>query len=387
MRSFLAICILTTFFIALGISLLPAVIGAAGFWIGSLLMIGVWLFIVLSSLIYLEATLANPDGANMASISRNLLGKASSVISSIAFIYVHTSILTIYFLFGSLLLKDLTHIPLQIPLILIVGFFLFMGLRWCGWLAALCLAIVLGILVSLLQREGGAFHPPPFKPNWLYLLLAVPALYNALFFQSIVPTLATFMKRDWVKIKRVIWISSLCALLISLTWLWIAISATPSDVMYLIFESYENIYGISHALHKIPFIGKTIYPLMFFPFIASFPILGTVLLDFYSDLFKLTPEKRKGWKRLAICLLAILPPFLLSHIPMVHINVIVNYTLGLSVVLISAVIPLLWIISARYIRTGISYPHHLKIGPPTLVLYAIAVFFLIYFEGVQMIKI
>jgi len=369
--------------------------GLAGFWYGCLAGLAVWLFVVVTSLIYLEATLANPDGANMRTISRNLLGRTGSTIGSIAFIYAHNSILAIYFLFGTLLFNDVCQLLLgfkipdpffHIPLILIVGAFIFFGVRWCGWLAGVCLLLFIGTLIYVLIRGGGMPPYPPRANHWLYLLLSIPILYDTLFIQTIIPSLATFMKRDWVKLKCIIWIGLFSGLFINMFWLWLVIGSTPRVLIFFEYQNYDAIYGVTKIISQIPIIGNTIHMLNFLAFIASMPIVSIVLFDFYSDLFKLTPPKRKGWKRLGICILTLIPPFLFSHIPKLQIEALINYTLGFTLLLISAIFPLLWIISARYIRKK-TYPHRLGIKGGTLTLYAIATFFLLYIEGVQLIKL
>jgi amino acid permease len=394
MRFFLSVCILIMYSIGLGVSILPGAIGVSGFWSGCAAAFAVWLFVLTASLFYLEAVFANPDGANVPTISQSLLGKTGYAIGSIAFIYAHNAIIVVFFLYGILLFEDLGkilfgyEIPIpyiRILLALLIITFIYIGLRWCGWVATISIIIFLGTICFIFVRGTGTYHMPPFKTNWIYLLFTIPILYTTLFVQTIIPSLATFMKREWGKLKKVIWTGSFIGLLVNLIWLWLSISSTPEDLIPLEFQSYDTLYGLSAFLSKIFPIGNAIFLLMLLTFIGTFPLSSIVLVDFYFDLFRLSPEKRIGWRRLGITLLTIFPPFLFSHIPKLHIHVLINYTLGITLMFISRLFPLLWICSSRYIKGEVS-TCRLNIGGIVLTLYTFAMIFLFYIEGVQLIR-
>lgn len=306
MRFFLAACILVFYSIGLGVSLLPAIVGIAGFWACCGAFVGMWLFVLTSCLFYLEATMANQDGANVASISRKLIGKAGAIISSTAFIYAHNTVLAVYFFFGMHLFNTIItmvlgyaipHMLLHLLLAFFLGVFLFLGSRWCGLLAALCLFLFIGTLLYVLINAGDGLIIPSFDVDWFYLLFAIPVIYFTIYVQTIMPSLATFMQRDWVKLKKVVFWGAFCGLLVNLLWLCISVSSIPENVISLAFQNYNHIYGSTDFLSRIPAIGNTIYVLLLLAFCASFPLSAIVLLDFYSDLFKIVPEKRTGRKR------------------------------------------------------------------------------------------
>lgn len=395
MRTILGIFVLILYSIGLGVGILPAAIGLAGFWFGCIAAVGVWLYIVFSSLLYLEATLANPDGANMLSISRNLIGKFGSIIGSVVYIYAHTSIITVYFLFGTRLFNELSEnffnlTPpnnlIHFSLFVGIAIFLYFGLRVCSWLTSIGLCCFLVVLISLIFQPTSSSNVIEHKVNWIYLILSIPILYSTLFIQSIIPSLATFLKRDWSKIKKVIWTGTGCALIILLVWLWIFIRSTTETSLLIFYQSYNTLYNVIHFMSKNPQIGNAIYFIASFAFIGTFPIAGIVLIDFYGDAFKLSPEKRRGWKQIGITLLTLVPPFIFSFLPMISIQSLINYSLGFSLIVITTVFPLIWVVSSRYIQHTPS-KYKLRIKGLSLALYALVTLFFLYVEGIQLIRL
>ncbi len=86
----------------LGIPLLTA---QAGFWPAWTITGLTWLFMLLTGLLMLEATLWMPTGSHVLSISQRFLGRKGKVLTGALFIFLYYSLLTAYFAAGAPLLS------------------------------------------------------------------------------------------------------------------------------------------------------------------------------------------------------------------------------------------------------------------------------------------
>lgn len=395
-RLVLAICFITTFSVGIGIVALPIVVGLAGFWPGVTACCFTWIYVLITGLLYAEATLANPDGANVGTISRNFLGKAGNIIASTAFIYIHFCIITAYFLFGAPLIVQLIHnyfgisLPIWIPylgLLFIFGGSVLAGINWCIrfniFLTIGLFGFMLYILISGADHVSKAYLT---RTNWIYIVFAIPSFYNAFYYQSIIPSLATFLKRNWVSLKTAIWFGTTFAFLFFIFWIWLTVGLTTDLTITTAFETNQPIFKGIQILNQTPYIGKATLCVTFFAIIASLLAAGIALVDFYSDLFGIPVENRKGKARLAVCYLVILPPFFLSILSRLNIMTLLNSTVGFAQLLTSAMIPLAWILAARYIRK-IPYQPRLKLNRIALFIFVIVTFLFLYLEGIQLVRL
>lgn len=372
------------------------IVGLAGFWPGVVGGFLTWFYVLLTGILYAEAAIANPDGANVATISRNFLGKTGMIIASTSLAYVHFFILTAYFLFGvSLFFKIVENtfgyaLPIWIPyiaLLIICGSIVYKGVGWCVYFNLFLGACLLGFMAYAVIL--GSDHVSSIylsRTNWLYILFAIPSLYNAFYFQGIIPSLATFIKRDWKGLKIAIWIGTTGALVFFLAWIWLTIGLTSDYTIARAFETDKPLVSGIEILNQTPYIGNATLWVSFFAILASIFAAALTLVDFYFDLFGVSVEERHGKKRVAICYLVFLPPFFISLISSQDIMILVNTTVGLAQLLISGAIPLAWILSARYYKK-LEYPNRLKIGSSTLIFLIFLTVIFFYLEGIQLVRI
>lgn len=125
--------------------------------------------------------------------------------------------------------------------------------------------------------------------------------------------------------------------------------------------------------------------LIFFAAISSMLATGIILLDFFSDAFKIPLEARKGFKRVVICLLVFIPPMILGLFTHIDLLAIVHSTLGFASLIMTPIIPIFWVWSARYEKKIVEKPI-LFGGKQMLIIISFLTAFIFYTEGVLLIQ-
>lgn len=99
--------VIASFILGVGFIALPVGVYLSGFFPGLLSAIFISLFTIASGYLYLEATLACPEGANMMSISRELIGSFGTWTGSVLLIYTHYAVLVSYYLLTIPMLSEM----------------------------------------------------------------------------------------------------------------------------------------------------------------------------------------------------------------------------------------------------------------------------------------
>jgi len=224
----------------------PIITGITGFIPALWMTLLNWLFTLALALLTAEATLANPDGANVITITRNLIGKKWMVISGIIFFSINLLPIVGYPVLGYYILSApqihllweyfFIYAPppylLGLMLAIIFGLVLGSGLRltvrvnfvlMLGFFGVLYFACIKGS--EFVSKENLLYQ------NKLYSFFAFPILFNAMSYVAVIPSLCTYVNRDVKKIKRMIVIGSLISLAAFIVWQYIVIGTSPSGAI------------------------------------------------------------------------------------------------------------------------------------------------------------
>ncbi len=374
----------------------PILTGIIGFIPGTVMTVIVWVFTLSICLLYAEATLTQPDGANLASISYALLGRTWMVILSIFFIinvisylasyaYVTTEFLQWFF-------QDRWHhilppfaaelLSLLPPLIII-----YLGVKFSIHVQAL---LMVGLFVSFILLcywgSGSVVPSRLLESQWTYTIFSVPILFSAFGFAGIVPVICTYLKRNPFHIKFALWIGSVIPLIIYIFWQWFMLGSFSSDNFWVLFEKKASLDSVVALAQTIPHIIYPLNYLIFFSMITSLIGNGTTMVEFFSDLFKIPLQERKGWIRLGLSCLVFALTFLASFYKgQFFVSLVQTVTASLGAFLTNGIIPLIMVIQARYFYK-LQTPRLLGGGTVTLFLLGSGLLLLLYLEGVDYIS-
>lgn len=374
---------------------IPIVSGPAGFFPAAIMSGIVWIYLLLTGFLYLEAILASSNGANVVTITRNLIGPSGVALGIVAFLILNNLYLTSYFAIGSsLITKILTfHFHLEVPtfyvslgLFLIFGYVIYLGVYvsdrvnyvfFVGFFFAFIVAMFMGkhtVEWHLLTRQ-----------KWYFVFFAVPILISGYDYQSILPTLTAALNRNPKKLARMLLIGFSFPIITYTIWQWFVIGSTSPALLWEAYETQKPIYeGFlllkESSLFEI-FLNYASLGSMFTSLIA----LGLCLIDFYSDCFKVPLAERKGVKRLYIGLLSYIPAFVVSFFTAFVFDKLVVYAIGWAELIFLGILPIWLIARARYILQ-LSTHRFVPGGKGMLLALGVVTFFFIYIQGVEFIR-
>lgn len=378
----LTFCTGTSFFT------LPFTVSHAGFWPSVVAVIISWLFLLLTGLYYLEATLTLPPGSNVYSISRRYSGPKTVLFNVTMFIAVNYGYLIIFFGFGiplSTQLLSLFNVPWPqlasyLFFALILGISVSVSTR-VAIMVNFLLVLLMGLVFYLCFRDGLlAFNTEALSHfTAAYFFVVLPSLLNSLYFQTMIPTLAQFLKYDLKKVKRSIIAGLSLSCLLFIAWLSLVISSTAlgslGDLNWLAPETI-SFFKIS----TVERIGRWLPYLLLIMLTANALATGTVLVDFFSDLMKIPMERLRGYKRFLMTQCIFIPPLLCTLIPTQIILKIMLYITDVGGLYLSVILPILWIWFLRY-SYQVKAVQLVPGGEPVLTTLTIVSCFVLYLVG------
>lgn len=299
----------------LGIPLVTSGSGLAGIFAATF---GVWVFMLITGLLYLEATLAVKDGANVLSIAEHFLGKWGKWISGLFFIFLYFCLMVAYFdAGGELFAKAIfsansgaitsTH---MIAFALI--FFVIVGIGpksinrvnmtiSCAMIISFALLIGEGVPQLGLGSEVRSV-------SWNKALLSLPVLFAAYGFHNIIPSLSSYLKRDKKVLTWCIFTGSLMAFVVYFLWQWIVVSTVPMGEISSALSENISVTETFSKVHNLPFFALLGRFFALFAITTSLLGVSFSLVDFLGDGLGVGVSERKGLKRWGLCMITFFLP-------------------------------------------------------------------------------
>lgn len=387
-----------TFFIigtCVGVNLLtiPLSTGIGGFIPALSMNILIGLIMLAATLLYAEVILAFPNGTNLLSATEQLLGPFMKMVAGFCMIYLFVAFSVSYFYVGGLLISDIAksylgwHIPLLLSISFIticLGILIYLG----TWVSdRLNFILVVGLFISFFFMAFTAhkhiFNNFLLGSNWILILFSAPLLFLAYGFGVVIPTLITYVQRNRSKIFYSIVIGTSVPILLIAIWQILIIQSVPQGTIWEAYES-PNSFSVRALLIEVPWLAKSAHFFIFFAFTTS--ILGTALgmIDFIADGFSLPLEERVAKKRLWIIILILAPTFVFATTKPLVFLYLLHYIGGFGVAILNGVIPL-WLAWVLRYRNQTSSPL-LRGGKPLLMTLLFSILFIIYLQGLQILK-
>lgn len=372
--------------IGAGMLALPLVTGQAGFWPAMAINGLCWLFMLATGLLFLEATLWMPDGANVLSMAERFFGKPGKVVGGISFLFLYYCLMVAYLAGGSPLITSFTANTLGLTLSHTSGCLLiavlFGGVVLLGTRAIdrANILLMVGLIVSYVLMIGfGATEvqsPLLTRQAWPISLLALPTLFSAYGYHNIIPSLCTYLKRDEKKLRYGILFGTLIPLLAYAAWQWLVIGAVTEKALR---DAADQGTPISHLLLTVTnaWVGRLALFFSFFAIVTSLLGVGMSMVDFLGD--GLAIVKREGWKRLGLCIAVFLPPvFFAVEDPRLFLEALA-YAGGFGEAILNGLLPIGIVWLGRY-HLQLPSAYRLPGGRLSLLVLFIITFFVIALE-------
>ncbi len=371
--------------IGVAILALPVATAMGGFIPSIFLYLAVWLFMLSTGLLILEACIWMPQGANLITLTERLLGKWGKVLCWIIYLYLFYCLIIAHLVSGGSAIVAISLDTISIWLGTIIYTLLFAPIVYLGtlWVDRLNITLMIGVVITYILFVS--FGIPLVniellkEMNWHKAWVALPVIFTAFGYQNIIPTLVTYLKRDIRKVRISILIGTFIPFLIYLLWQFTILGAIPLQGPHGLLEALAKgetaIAPLQHFSEKafLSTIGQTF---AFFVMTTSFIGISIAFVDFLADGLKIS---KKGWNKLLICTLIFGIPLIITLIyPSIFLAAL-GYAGGIGVSILLGILPILMVWNGRY-KKKLHAPRLLPFGKPLLAILFVFAFFQIIIE-------
>lgn len=340
--------------IGVGMLAQPIETATGGFIPAILLYVLCWLFMLGTGLLILEACIWMPKNANLITLSSRLLGKWGKRACWILYLFLFSCLMIAHIEGGGGVVSDLSGgaLPQWAATVLYVCIFAPIVFLGAIWVDRFNLILMIGIAVTYLAFTGATI---PFinlsyltRMNWDKIWLALPILFTAFGYQSLVPTLFNYMNRNVNKVRAALIIGTTIPLILYIIWEFVILGIVPYEgtggLLQAMQKGTSAINPLSDFIHN-PAILTLGRAFAFFAMTTSFLGISISFADFLLDGFKLGRKKRN---QIAICALIFIPPLSITLLdPSLFLKAL-SYAGGFGVALLLGVMPILMVWMGRY---------------------------------------
>jgi tyrosine-specific transport protein len=298
---------------------IPLVTSEAGFFPAVCATLGVWAFMVLTGLLYVEVALSLPRGANIFTMAGHYLGKRGKIAAGGMFLFLYYCLLVAYIAGGAPLLGFLLKTGLGLELnssaALTLFGLLFGGVIWLGAKAidrvnlTLSVAMISTYIVLVTTGSSEVAIAKLAEAKWSKICLALPVLFSAFGYHNVVPSLCTYLDRDRKSLKLSILCGTGIALIVFLVWQWLILGSLPQDAIQKALAAGQPVTAALQNLTGKSSLFAIGQGFAFFALVTSFLGVAFSVVDFLNDGLNL-----KGKKRPLLVVMTFLPPALCAFL-------------------------------------------------------------------------
>lgn len=360
-----------------GMLALPLATGLGGLIPSLAIMTVCWLAMTITALLFVEVSLWLEEGAHVITMASRILGPVGKAVSWFLFLYISYASLVAYTAGGGLQIADFFTKGVGLPVtqgggalifILIFGSIFYLGSRFLGRVNTMLFTALVVAYIALIGMGMDEVNPGfLLHREWNISFIAVPLLLTAFSFQTMVPSLTPFLKRDPKALRRAVVGGAFIAFVIYTIWLTLMLGIIPVDGASSLAEALEKGEPATQFLTE-HVDGKWICMVAeyfaFFAIVTSFLGIGLGLFDFLADGLHI---KKKGMGNLALGLLVGVPTlFFAVYFERIFLLAL-DTTGGFGDSILNGIIPVMLVWIGRY-KLGYSGPFKVFGGRPFLVI-------------------
>ncbi|MEX1012358.1 MAG: aromatic amino acid transport family protein [Waddliaceae bacterium] len=312
-----------------------------------------WVAMTLSALFLLEVCLWMEEGAHMISMTERFLGLPGKIIAWVLYLFICYGSIVAYTAGGGLQLAGFAHISKELGcalFVLLFGVMIALGKGVVGRVNAWLFTAMIGSFLFLMSMAVDEINPENLlHGRWSGVQLTIPLIITAFSFQTLIPSLPSYLKRNARQLRWAVIGGTTLTFLINLIWQIVVLGIVPLKG--------EN--GLAAALSRgdLPiteYIAQNVdgigvfYLAEFFAFFAmvtSFLGISLGLFDFLSDGLKV---KEKGWGTALLIALIVIPTYFFAVQFEKIFLFALNSTGGIGDSILNGMIPVLMVWIGRY---------------------------------------
>lgn len=304
--------------IGAGMLALPVVTAEGGFLPSLGIYALCWAFMSCTGLLLLEVCLRLAPDANLVSMAGAYLGRFGKVFAWVLYLFLFYCLSIAYVSGGGSLL--LGWIGLQLPasagsllFVALLAPFVYFGARAVDRInSLLMIGLVVSYLAFILLGAPYVSAKNLQVSNWPMSLKALPVIFTAFSYQGVIPSLATYMKRDAKRLRIAILAGTSLAFLIYVAWELLILGIVPLEgekgLSQAIREGVTAVEPLKAHLGTgiVYAVGQSF---AFFAITTSFLGVTLGLMDFLADGLKMP---KVGLRRLFLAFLTFAPPLAIA---------------------------------------------------------------------------
>lgn len=351
--------------IGVGMLGLPIATGPSGFVPSIAIYLTCWLFMLCTGLLLLEVCTWMPKDSNLITMAGKLLGNSGKLVCWLVYLFLFEMVMIAHIVGGGSILNEIFPaqlLPWQSTLIYVILFspIVYLGTHTVDRINILMFS---GVLLSYLSFVFISYNHVNFQlltyQNWGKAYLALPILLTAFTYQVIIPTLMTYMKQDVKKVRKAIIFGTTIPLVVYLIWQVMILGIIPVEGPNGLIEAaalgQNAVSPLKHFVQSST-LNNIARAFAFFTMTTSYIALSLAFLDFLADGLKV---KKKGLKKVFLCLAIFVPPLIVSLInPNIFLKAL-GYAGGISCAILFGLYPPIMAWVGRYrlgYKTGRTIP-------------------------------
>ncbi len=306
-----------------GMLALPIITGISGFFPSLAMMALCWFAMTSTALLLLEVSLWFEEGAHVITMTSRLLGPFGKGLSWILYLFICYASLVAYTAGGGAQMASVCRYYLDLPIskdmgciafVLIFTTVIGMGSWFVGRVNSILFIAMIGAYFALVAMGVDEVSKDLLlHSNWKTSLAAVPLLLTSFSFQTMVPSLTPYLKRNVKGLRIAIIGGTFVAFLIYAVWQWIILGIVPVDgEQGLVAALAQGNLPATEFLRqhvKGKWISSVAEFFAYFAIVTSFLGISLGLFDFLSDGFKI---KRNAMGKGIIAMIVIVPTILFA---------------------------------------------------------------------------
>lgn len=337
--------------IGVGMLALPLATAEGGFVPSVVIYLISWLFMLCTGLLVVEACNWMPKDSNLITMSARLLGSKGKIFCWVLYLFLFSCLMVAHVAGGASVVGQFGggHLPTWVNALIYV--LLFSPVVYLGtvWVDRLNIVLILGVALSYLIFIFAAAPHLNFSllthSNWSKAPLALPVIFTAFGYQSLIPTIMTYLKRDLKKVRLAIILGTSIPLVIYLIWEFLILGIVPQAALVAALHAGANAVNPLEAAIKAPFLSTVGKIFAFFALTTSFNGIAIAFVDFLADGLKV---EKKGFKKFGLCFLVFFIPIVVTILdPTIFIKAL-DLGGGLGVALLLGAMPIAMVWSGRY---------------------------------------
>lgn len=339
--------------IGVGMLALPIATGPGGFAPSVFIYVVCWAFMLCTGLLLLEVCSWMPPDANFITMTHKLLGNTGRTICWFVYLFLFEMMMIAHIVSGgqvvSAVFSELGLIPSTIFYTILFSPIIYLGTKAVD---RLNLVMFSGVLISYILFLLVATQHINFANleyvNWSKAWLALPILFTAFTYQVILPTLVTYMKRDFKKIRKSLFFGTTIPLVVYLIWQVLILGIIPVEGDNGLLEAAARgdnaVLPLKHFVPNqwVVAIGRAFG---FFAMTTSYIALALAFLDFLADGLKV---KKIGIRKAFLCLVIFAPALIVSVYNPTFFLKALGFAGGVSCAILFGLYPPLMVWVGRY---------------------------------------